>query len=194
MTRHASAETRRAQILEAALECFASRGVHAATIDEIASAAGLSKGAVYHQFASKQELFLALADAYEDAIFTEWQRGDDLPTLEMLRHAGAFALEKLAGSRTLTELWTEFLRDKRARSRLARVYRRSRALLGEQVRRGIERGELSPCDAESAAAGLTALVEGLLVQALADPDFDARAAWPGVFEVVARGLVAPRTP
>jgi len=188
VTRHAAAETRRAQILEAALACFASRGLNAATIDDVARAAGLSKGAVYHHFASKQEIFLALADAYEEAIFGEWKRSDDLPALEALRHAGEFALAKLAGSRALVGVWTEFLRDKSARRRLARVYRRSRALLAEQLRCGIANGELADCDVESTAAGLTALVEGLLVQALADSAFDPRAAWPGAFDLVARAL------
>ena len=41
---------------------FARRGFHAATVDEVADAAGYTKGAVYSNFANKDELFLALLD------------------------------------------------------------------------------------------------------------------------------------
>ena len=47
MATHASAEVRRAQILEAALKCFGESGLHAAKVSDIASASGLSKGAIY---------------------------------------------------------------------------------------------------------------------------------------------------
>src|SRR5213593_1636928 len=50
----------RAKLLKAAGAVFARRGYHEATLDEIADRAGLSKGALYYNFASKEDLFLAL--------------------------------------------------------------------------------------------------------------------------------------
>src|SRR5256885_16749950 len=50
----------REHLLAAAAEVFAERGFHGATLDQIADAAGFSKGAVYSNFSSKDELFLAL--------------------------------------------------------------------------------------------------------------------------------------
>jgi AcrR family transcriptional regulator len=52
----------RARLLAAAGRVFAERGYHAATLDEIAETAGLSKGAVYYNFESKERLFLALLE------------------------------------------------------------------------------------------------------------------------------------
>ena len=49
-------------VLAAARDVFLERGYHAASVDEIAEAAGFSKGVVYSQFASKADLFLALLD------------------------------------------------------------------------------------------------------------------------------------
>lgn len=49
------------QILRAALEVFSDKGFRAATMDEVASAAGIAKGTIYLYFASKEDLFLALA-------------------------------------------------------------------------------------------------------------------------------------
>ncbi|HYG57186.1 MAG TPA: TetR/AcrR family transcriptional regulator [Symbiobacteriaceae bacterium] len=53
---------RREQILQAALGVFARKGLMAAKIGDIAAAAGLSHGLVYHYFASKDEVFTALVD------------------------------------------------------------------------------------------------------------------------------------
>jgi AcrR family transcriptional regulator len=50
---------RRQQILDAAWVCFQSRGLHATTMDDIIRASGLSAGAVYSYFRSKDELILA---------------------------------------------------------------------------------------------------------------------------------------
>jgi AcrR family transcriptional regulator len=194
VTRHAAPEARRAQILDAALRCFAARGLHAATMDDIARAAGLSKGALYFRFRSKEEIVFALFGAYEAAIFAEWEREADVPALEALRRAGEFTLATLVESRVLIDLWTEFLRDQRARRRLAGLYQRSRALLAERVRRGVARGELRPCEPIHVAAAFTALVEGLLVQALADPEFDPRAAWPEAWALVERGIAPQVAP
>lgn len=58
--RRLPASTRTAQILEAALQVFADKGYAAARIDDIAAAAGLSKGGIYTHFKSKEEIFEAL--------------------------------------------------------------------------------------------------------------------------------------
>ncbi len=50
-------EERRAQILDAAIEVFGNKGLDVATVDEIAQAAGISKGTIYLYFKSKNEIF-----------------------------------------------------------------------------------------------------------------------------------------
>src|SRR5829696_10064447 len=52
----------REALLAAAAKVFARRGYHRATVEEIASEAGFTIGALYSNFAGKEELFLALAD------------------------------------------------------------------------------------------------------------------------------------
>jgi AcrR family transcriptional regulator len=54
--------TARERVLDAAAKVFASRGYHAATVDEIVQAADLTKGALYAHFSSKQELFIQLLE------------------------------------------------------------------------------------------------------------------------------------
>ena len=58
----AEAELTRQQILDAALKVFHQRGVTRTTLDQIAKAAGVTRGAVYWHFANKAELFFAMRE------------------------------------------------------------------------------------------------------------------------------------
>lgn len=66
----------RARLLEAALDVFAERGFHGASIEDICDRAGFTRGAFYSNFANKDELFLALFDAHAQRV-VEQLRGID---------------------------------------------------------------------------------------------------------------------
>src|SRR5512147_1401810 len=61
-------EETRSRILEAAIKLFSHRGYNKASVDDICAEAGISKGAFYHHFESKQALFRALLDSWLKAI------------------------------------------------------------------------------------------------------------------------------
>lgn len=61
-------DERRAQLLNAALEVFTVAGYHAAAMDEIADAAGVSKPVLYQHFPSKLDLYLAVLDVHIDSL------------------------------------------------------------------------------------------------------------------------------
>lgn len=63
-TRERRLEHTRTLLLDAAEEVFAEKGFTAATLDDIASAAGYTKGAIYKHFATKEDLFLAVSDRH----------------------------------------------------------------------------------------------------------------------------------
>lgn len=63
-TKERRLERTRALLLDAAEEVFAEKGFAAATLDDIAHAAGYTKGAIYKHFSVKEELFLAVSDRY----------------------------------------------------------------------------------------------------------------------------------
>jgi AcrR family transcriptional regulator len=67
--RRLSAPDRRAAILDAALQVFSSRGYHAASIDEIAHEAGISKALIYEHFPSKKDLHASLLQRHVQEIF-----------------------------------------------------------------------------------------------------------------------------
>src|SRR3954469_2599037 len=72
-------EARPAEILAAALDCFAERGFAATRMDDVAARAGVTKGTVYLYFQTKQEMFEALV------------RSELLPNVERLEAAAADA-------------------------------------------------------------------------------------------------------
>jgi AcrR family transcriptional regulator len=73
--RRMPAAQRREVILAAAEETFARCGYHGASLDEVASAAGVSKALIYEHFTSKRELHASLLDAHASEIFARLQAG-----------------------------------------------------------------------------------------------------------------------
>ena len=76
MTRERRRELTRTALIEAAADLFAKLGFHATSLEEIAQAAGFTRGAIYKNFKSKEEILIAVVDwtierqlaAYADAL------------------------------------------------------------------------------------------------------------------------------
>ena len=102
-TRERRLEHTRSLLLDAAEEVFAEKGFTTATLDDIAHAAGYTKGAIYKHFATKEDLFLAVSDRY-------WRRYFDNFAEVMLtaRQIGARELDDVA------ERWRQLSRDRGA--------------------------------------------------------------------------------
>ncbi|MCP5040631.1 MAG: TetR/AcrR family transcriptional regulator [bacterium] len=191
--RRASAEERREQILQAAFSCFAEKGYHAATMDDLARASGLSKGSLYWHFRSKEEVFIALFDAFSAQIYRQWdaaaQSGAEAP--EVLRRECEIAVDVLSNDRVGLRAWAEFINHPAGRERMADVYATSRRKLAATIERG--RGEGSLCEgpaAEEVAGVLVGMIEGMLLQWLVDPEFEPRRHVATAWEVMMGGLRA----
>jgi AcrR family transcriptional regulator len=72
----------REKIIQAALEVFADKGLHGATVVEIAKAAGITGGALYRYFDSKEEIFQAVVDAHTTTMQALDLVRDLMPELE----------------------------------------------------------------------------------------------------------------
>ncbi|ACY99777.1 MULTISPECIES: TetR/AcrR family transcriptional regulator [Thermomonospora] len=177
--RHPAAARRRERtreaLLEAAQRLWAEGGIHATSLDDIATAAGLTKGAVYSNFAGKADLAMALLERCTAAGFgTEApeppHEDGGRPPLQRLRHLGERYRLRLetAEARLLALLMMEFwllgMRDYAAGWRLADWY--------DERRRRLARG-LPGTDGitpEDRAALVMAMDFGLTAQHLLDPD------------------------
>lgn len=115
----------RDRILDAAAKVFAAEGFAGATIDAIGQAAGFTKGAVYSNFESKDELFLALLDrefelrGEQIAIALDRSAGD---TTAAAREVSRSVLDSVRGHSDyyvlLVEYWLRAQRDPQLRERL----------------------------------------------------------------------------
>jgi AcrR family transcriptional regulator len=85
----------RAALIRAAREVFARDGYHGANLDRIATEAGFSKGAVYSNFASKAELFLAVMD--DDLDHLRGEDWDPLQPFEVRDHGKIHAADAMRG-------------------------------------------------------------------------------------------------
>ena len=165
----------RERLLDAAAQVIAERGLEAASIDEIASAAGYTKGAVYSNFASKTELVIALLErriASQTAALSARFEGKDIATV-----TGEVApLEELPESERqfvvlAIEFWLHAIRDERARGLVAAQYERARTVVeAHLVAAGYGAAVPAPSlSARDMAIVIEALGTGLGMQAALDP-------------------------
>jgi AcrR family transcriptional regulator len=156
---------RKPQLLAAAAEVIAERGMAATRISDIAERAGTSAPAVLYWFESRDEL---LAEALT---FAEESYYDRLAArLDQHDSASARVTELIASSGAgddwalWMELWTRALRDPGMRDARQRLDDRWRDQIAEIVREGQEAGEFGGPDPERVALELAALIDGLAVQ------------------------------
>jgi AcrR family transcriptional regulator len=165
-------EARCSEILDAAVVCFARSGFHKATMRDIVQESGLSAGAIYNLFSSKQEIVAAIAARRHDEERRVFEEALKKPTvarsLEAIRDHFLSELnspKQRMRRRVTVQLWAEAQHDtklqKVARDTFAKPYKLLRDLLTEGQRRGeIERR----IDAEAMAHLLIAAFHGLVLQ------------------------------
>jgi AcrR family transcriptional regulator len=175
MTRAERRQQTRARLLDAAGQVFARRGFHAATLDEVADAAGYTKGAVYSNFASKDELVLALLDQHLAAQLRQVEALDAIESSEELRAALRARTEQdVAAARDVGVLLVEFslyaMRNPAAQAELAKRYRQLRGRLAQLITRRYARHQSAPpMPPEHLAALVLAIDAGLFLQDAAEP-------------------------
>jgi len=175
LTRAQRREQTRERLLDAAGRVFARRGFHAASVDEVAEAAGYTKGAVYSNFRSKDELFLALLDRRLAGQLEQVGALYAIESSEELRAAmHGRTEEELAEARDfavlIVEFWLYAMRHPAARAELATRYLQLRGRLGELIAaRHARHGTSPPMPPEHLAALALATDAGLFLQYVADP-------------------------
>ena len=132
-------EKTRQDLLNAAETCFVTRGFHATSVDDIAERAGYTKGAVYSNFASKEDLFFGVYQRRVDHVLT-----DVVPSL---REAGSVRAFDWFATGTIQrrdsddgwlavffEFWAHVLRHPEFRNRFAAIHARILEALADAVR------------------------------------------------------------
>jgi AcrR family transcriptional regulator len=160
------AQTRQ-RLIDAAGEAIASQGFHRATIDEIAARAGVTKGAIYDNFESKDDLFLAVvaARSRERLERFQWPRDRRGTLKSRLRRLAEAVIQEAPEWKIEAPLRAEFLlyalTHKKLREDLSRLYIQRIDFVRDQVRQSIGDDEL-PISSEKFVLLLEALIPGLM--------------------------------
>jgi AcrR family transcriptional regulator len=157
----------REDLFDAAIEVVAERGFRDASVDEIAQRAGLSKGALYWHFPSKDDLFFALLEERVDGAYI--QMAEMLATApaeqDMSVEASRHFAEVIRRQRDLllidNEYWSMAVRDPKLRRRYARRQARLRKRLADAFRLRVE--HLGGPSIEGRGEDIAAIIMGLTV-------------------------------
>jgi TetR/AcrR family acrAB operon transcriptional repressor len=177
-TREEALETRD-RILDCAERLFVDKGVPETTLSDIATAAGVTRGAIYGHFANKTDVFSAVVARVKlpmDALFEAANHPDAADPIAVLRSALAACLREMAAdprtSRVFNILLThhqsgegDWLRARQSQSSLD-----ARARIARAVRNAVAKQQLpTDLDIDRAAGLLKASLSGVMRDWLLDP-------------------------
>lgn len=170
------AETRR-RLIDAAARVFALRGFHGAGVDEVAAEAGVTTGALYWHFRSKDDLFLALADervARRVAEIGAVDRAEGQPVdlaADIEQQFRAFIEREPEWPLLYYEFWAYGARVPALREAFTERRRRVQRALADAIeRRAGGLGVELPIPAEQVAIGMNALMNGLALERVGDDE------------------------
>ncbi len=198
-TRAETQAATRARLLDAAEQLFADNRATDVSIDDVARAAGFTKGAVYANFSSKADLMLSTVERRMH------DRGADY--IDVLAAASVEALSKGTGARAgqtqdrqlgyfrlVAAVWAEAVHDEELAARFVVIRRAHRDRLATAIRRRASDAEIElQLDVDALAAGLVAMSMASMLEALIDPEFDVAKVHATMVETVQAGSLSTAT-
>jgi len=188
---------RKAQIMEAALATIASRGSANVTMEEIAVAAGLSKGGLAHYYKSKKELFLAAFQFFFDRIFQrskETMASFDDPIDQLMSFNWLYNLDDEdlhIGYPILFDAMSMVVRDEDFRRIFHDWINNWVVLLGGAIQEGLQRGQFKEMDVKGTARAISGIYQGLCTRWYLDPEAHSSRWAVDSYRLAIKGLIKP---
>jgi AcrR family transcriptional regulator len=163
-------------ILKAAALCFNEKGYDKTDVDQICRKANLTKGAFYHHFSSKQELFLKMLEHWGKRVagqldLNEFKSGNTLELLLRIPEKFKPAFEEVDKQLPIfLQLYIKAINDKELNKMALKSYNEFIAFFTGIIRRGIKEGSIKKVNPDDAARVLFSLTIGMLMQGLLNPD------------------------
>ncbi|MBF6301473.1 TetR/AcrR family transcriptional regulator [Nocardia amamiensis] len=194
-------ERRRRQILDAARKCFARKGFHETSMQDVFAESGLSAGAVYRYFKSKDELITALANETTVRLRVAMEQAigrDPLPTPAEVIAVVAEEVVRCSGPdgpvRLAPQAWALALVHPRAAVMVREAIGAMRALWVTYAQRMCEKGWLpEDADVDAVAKAIIGLLPGFILQHLILEDLDPETLARGVRTLLPYGETAATT-
>ncbi len=174
-----------ARILSAAAECFSRKGFDSTGVADVCTTAGVSKGAFYHHFPSKQAVFLALLNRWltvldEQLLAATQQTSSAAEAMKRIAGMSRVVFQSASGQLPIfLEFWSQSAHDPTVWKNTIAPYQRYREYFSLLIETGVAEGSIRKADAATAGPALMALVIGVLLQGLMDPS---GADWSDVME------------
>jgi AcrR family transcriptional regulator len=193
--------SRRRQIMDAAIACFAREGFHRTTMQDIVAETGLSAGAIYRYFPAKEDIVAAIAaehHAREAAVLADAKAATQVG--DVLRDLARVSLGRLSDPqeqrwrRVTIQLWGEALRDERVMRIVRSGLDEPVDIIADLLHRGQQDGNVpAGIDPASAARVCAAIFQGLVLQQAWDPGLDIDGYIDAVIALIGRftGLGGP---
>lgn len=166
------------RILQSARQLFAAQGFEHTGVDQICRTAGISKGAFYHHFCSKDDLFLRLLEDWTESIRTQInQRFDHSASIqEGFLQTSRSLKEIIDGSSNhlplLFEFWQHSVKDPVLWEKAVRPLFQFKAHFLELIKRGIKNQEIEVRDPELIADTILAFSFGIIASSMLDTQQD----------------------
>lgn len=184
-------EETQGRILDAAVRRFSISGYNGASVDEICAEAGVSKGAFYHHFPTKQAVFLVLLNGWLGTIDAGLKavRQETVPQTLMHMTSMLTVIFASADDRLpmFLEFWLQASRDDAVYQAMIAPYRYFADYFTSLIETGIGEGSLKEVDPEIISQAILSIAIGTLLQGLLDPD---RTNWSRVAEQSIQALLA----
>jgi len=190
LTREESRAQTRDRLLDAGYEIVVGNGIEEASIEDIAEAAGFSRGAFYSNFESKEDLLCALLAREKE----RWQQelltiiGEAASPAELAQKARAYYVDLGANSQRCTFALTVRLyglRHPSIQPHMNEMMREDQKKVAGQIQYLYSAaGQEPPCSPEIIAFGLLAIAQGLALTQVSDPDAISKEFLPHVLETL----------
>ncbi len=175
MKNHLRSEQTQTRIMQSALQLFAEQGYSAAGVAEICAAAGVSKGAFYHHFPSKNALFIALLETWlsdlDQRLEAIADEAADFPDMlmRMADMIGVVFTRYQNQIPMLFEFWMQASRDEEVWKATIAPFQRYQLYFDRLFAKGIEEGHIQLADPQAGAQALVSLAVGHLLQGMLVP-------------------------
>ena len=160
-------EDRKTQILDAAFSVFVEKGYSETTMDDIVQESKMSKGAIYHYYDSKKELFLSLIDHWEIYSFPDFysKGNNDKNASEILMNLSEVVLNVFNKKKHVflaeVEFWALSNKDKDVREKSRALYDKLLYLFELILKKGVRQKEFNEIDTKVVAMTILTSLQGI---------------------------------
>ena len=167
MSENLPKEERKSQIMDAAMKVITRKGFSNTRMDDIVQEAGLSKGAIYHHYQGKKDIFLALIEHWETQTFPDFysRNGKERSAADTLKDFASEVI-KVFKSRSHVfqaevEFWALANQDDEVRKRSQELYEKIITLFELVIIKGIRENEFIKVDTRITAIYILSVFQGI---------------------------------